>query len=329
MSILYTGIQPTGNIHLGNYLGAIKNSIVLQSQYNCIFSIADMHSITVKQNPTDLRESIKSTAIDLLACGVNPDNHILFNQSRIPQHAELAWIFNCVARVGWLNRMTQYKDKSGKNQENVSTGLYVYPNLMAADILLYKTTHVPIGEDQIQHLQLTKDIAIKFNNEYENYFTIPAPILSNNSVRIMSLKDASKKMSKSDPSDYSRINLIDSNDTIRNKIKKAKSDSLSIPDNIDDLNNRHELKNLMNIYTTLTGRHIDNTIGYFGGKTFHLFKQYLSDILINEIEPIRSRIEYYSKCVDYIDMVLNRGEIAAKTIAEKNIKEIKQIVGFI
>ena len=257
-SVVFSGVQPTGNLHLGNYLGAIKNFVSLQKKMECIYCIVDLHAITVFQDPNELKKNILDTTAGFVACGLDFKKSIIFNQSSVSGHSELAWILNCVSRVGWMNRMTQFKEKAGKNKENASVGLYVYPNLMAADILLYKATHVPVGDDQKQHLELTRDIAKKFNNDFKvNFFPIPEPLIQKNISRVMSLRDGMKKMSKSEDSDYSRIDLQDSEDEIIKKIKKAKTDSLPIPAKLDDLKNKPEALNLLNIYSSLTNKSIE------------------------------------------------------------------------
>ena len=285
---VFSGVQPTGNLHLGNYLGAIKNFVELQKKMECIYCVVDLHAITVFQDPKELKKNMLETTAAFLACGLDFKKSIIFNQSSLSEHTELAWILNCVSRIGWLNRMTQFKEKAGKNKENASVGLYVYPNLMAADILLYKATHVPVGDDQKQHLELVRDIAQKFNNDYksQNFFPIPEPLIQKKLSRVMSLRDGKSKMSKSDESEYSRINLQDSEDEIIKKIKKAKTDSKPIPSNIEDLKKRPEALNLINIYSYILDKTLENTLASMAGKDFSILKKELSDVLIATICPI-------------------------------------------
>ena len=329
--IAFSGVQPTGNLHLGNYLGAMRNFVELQKKMECIYCVVDLHAITVFQNPKDLNNNILETTAGFLACGLDFKKSIIFNQSSVSGHAELAWIFNCVSRIGWMNRMTQFKEKAGLNKENASVGLYVYPNLMAADILLYKATHVPVGDDQKQHLELSRDIAKKFNNDFgkNNFFPIPEPIIQKKIPRVMSLRDGNKKMSKSEESDYSRINLSDSEDEILKKIKKAKTDSKPIPEKKDDLKNRPEALNLLTIYSSITNNTIDKTLNEMVGKDFSNFKKTLSDLLIATICPIGKKINDLNKDKIYLTKVLKEGTIKASYLAEKNLKNIKEIVGFI
>ena len=291
--IVFSGVQPTGNLHLGNYLGAIKNFVELQKKMECIYCVVDLHAITVFQDPKELNRNILETTAGFIACGLDFKKSVIFNQSAVSGHAELAWIFNCVSRVGWMSRMTQFKEKAGANKENVSVGLYVYPNLMAADILLYKATHVPVGDDQKQHLELARDIAQKFNNDFKcgNFFPIPEPLIQKKISRVMSLRDGKKKMSKSEDSDYSRINLTDSEDDIRKKIKKAKTDSSPIPENLEDLKNRPEALNLLTIYSSVLGSSLEKTLKETSGKDFSKFKDNLSDVLIATICPIGKKIK--------------------------------------
>ncbi len=286
--IVFSGVQPTGSLHLGNYLGAMKNFVDLQTKMTSIYCVVDLHAITVFKKPSELRDNILETTAGFLACGLDFKKSIIFNQSSVSGHSELAWILNCIARVGWMNRMTQFKEKAGSNKENASVGLYIYPNLMAADILLYKATHVPVGDDQKQHLELARDIAQKFNNDFNNsnFFPLPEPLIQKNISRVMSLRDGKKKMSKSDDSEYSRIGLDDSEDEIKKKIKKAKTDSLPIPGNLLDLKNRPEALNLLNIYSFLTNSKLENTLKLMEGKDFSKFKNELSDVIISTICPI-------------------------------------------
>ena len=329
--LVFSGVQPTGNLHLGNYLGAMKNFVELQKKTNCIYSIVDLHAITVFQDPKELNNSILETVAGFIACGLDFKKSIIFNQSSVSEHAELAWIFNCVSRLGWLNRMTQFKEKAGTNKENASVGLYVYPNLMAADILLYKATHVPVGDDQKQHLELCRDIANKFNNDFgsSKFFPIPEPLIHKNFSRVMSLRDGKKKMSKSEESDYSRINLQDSEDEIEKKIKKAKTDSSVIPSDKKDLEKRPEALNLLNIYSSITNSTLEKTLKEMEGKDFSQFKKKLTDVLIATICPIGKKIKQLNKDKVQLVSILKEGSVKAKTIASKNLKEIKEIVGFI
>ena len=326
---ILSGVQPTGNLHLGNYLGAIKNFVKLQKDYECYFMLADLHSITIFQEPKQLRENIIETAAVFLACGLDPKKNVIFCQSSVAGHSELAWIFNCVARIGWLNRMTQFKEKAGSNKEKASVGLYSYPTLMAADILLYKATHVPVGEDQKQHLELCRDIALKFNNDFncKDFFTLPEPIITKEVARIMSLKDGTKKMSKSDESEASRINLTDSEEDIIQKIKKAKTDNDLIPDAESKLVDRPEARNLVNIFSILNGSTIEKTLKQLSGKNFSELKNKLSDILIKEILPIGKKIKEFKKDTETIKKILKIGSEKANIESQKTIKEVHKIVG--
>ena len=326
---ILSGVQPTGNLHLGNYLGAIKNFVKLQKDYECYFMLADLHSITVFQDPKQLRENIFETAAVFLACGLDPKKNVIFCQSGVTGHSELAWIFNCVARIGWLNRMTQFKEKAGSNKEKASVGLYSYPTLMAADILLYKATHVPVGEDQKQHLELCRDIAMKFNNDFncKDFFTLPEPIITKEVARIMSLKDGTKKMSKSDESEASRINLTDSADDIVQKIKKAKTDNDLIPDTESKLINRPEARNLVNIFSILNGSTIEKTLKELSGKNFSELKNKLSDVLIREIVPIGKKIKEFKKDTEEIKKILKIGSEKANIESQKTIEEVLKIIG--
>jgi len=326
---ILSGVQPTGNLHLGNYLGAIKNFVKLQKDYECYFMLADLHSITVFQDPKQLRENIIETAAVFLACGLDPKKNVIFCQSSVAGHSELAWIFNCVARIGWLNRMTQFKEKAGSNKEKASVGLYSYPTLMAADILLYRATHVPVGEDQKQHLELCRDIALKFNNDFncKDFFTLPEPIITKEVARIMSLKDGTKKMSKSDESEASRINLTDSEEDIIQKIKKAKTDNDLIPDAELKLVDRPEARNLINIFSILNGSTIEKTLKELSGKNFSELKNKLSDILIKEILPIGKKIKEFKKDTETIKKILKSGSEKANIESQKTIKEVHKIVG--
>ena len=328
--LVFSGVQPTGNLHLGNYLGALKNFVTLQNQTESIYCVVDLHAITVFQDPKELKNNILETTAGFLATGLDNKKSIIFNQSAVSGHAELAWIFNCVARVGWLNRMTQFKDKAGKDKEKASVGLYIYPNLMAADILLYKATHVPVGSDQKQHLELCRDIAQKFNNDFKkNIFPIPEPLIQKNISRVMSLRDGTKKMSKSDESDYSRINLKDSADEIIKKIKKAKSDSFSIPDNLKDLEKKPEALNLINIYSDLSKMSLDQALNEVKGKDYSYLKNKLSEVLVEVLCPIGKEIKNLLGDKDYLEKVLREGTEKARHLAEPNLKEIRNVVGFI
>jgi tryptophanyl-tRNA synthetase len=325
MKRVVSGIQPSGTMHLGNYLGAINNWLPLQSQHQCLFFLADLHTITVPQNPQDLKSNIIATAATYLAAGLDPAHAILFSQSSIAQHAELGWILGCMTSMGWIERMTQFKDKAGDAKERASLGLFSYPVLQAADILLYKADLVPVGEDQRQHLELTRDIASSFNHTVnKDYFKLPTALIPKESERIMSLRDGLKKMSKSDTSDFSRINLIDDADTIIQKIKKAKSDSIA--EIFYDKENRPEVSNLLDIYVALTG----NKINAIEGKLFGQFKQELAEIIIAKITPIGKKIkELCQDDVSYVLKILKDGSEKASTIAEQHIKEIKNLCGFI
>jgi len=329
--LVFSGVQPTGNLHLGNYLGAMKNFVDLQKKMSCIYCVVDLHAITVFKNPNELRENILETTAGFLACGLDFNKSIIFNQSSVSGHSELAWVLNCISRVGWMNRMTQFKEKAGSNKENASVGLYVYPNLMAADILLYKATHVPVGDDQKQHLELARDIAQKFNNDFnsKNFFPLPEPLIQKKLSRVMSLRDGKKKMSKSEDSDYSRIDLKDTEDEIKKKIKKAKTDSLPIPEKTSDLSDRPEALNLLNIYSFLTNSTLENTLNLMKGKDFSKFKGELSDVVISNVCPIGKRISDLKKDKTYLTKILKEGTIKAALIAEKNLKKVKEIVGFV
>ena len=326
---ILSGVQPTGNLHLGNYLGAIKNFVKLQKDYECYFMLADLHSITIFQDPKQLRENIIETAAVFLACGLDPKKNVIFCQSSVPGHSELAWIFNCVARIGWLNRMTQFKEKAGSNKEKASVGLYSYPTLMAADILLYKATHVPVGEDQKQHLELCRDIAVKFNNDFncKDFFSLPEPIIIKEVARIMSLKDGTKKMSKSDESEASRINLTDTEEDIIQKIRKAKTDNDLIPKNEIQLADRPEARNLINILSILNSSTIEKTLKDLSGKNFSELKNKLSEVLIKEIVPIGKKIKEFKKDTDTIKKILKSGSEKANIESQKTIKEVQKIIG--
>jgi len=329
---IFSGVQPTGNLHLGNYLGAIKNFVKLnnEDQNECIFCIVDLHAITVAQDPKKLKDNIYETAATFIASGIDPKKSIIFNQSSVSAHSETAWILSCVARMGWLNRMTQFKEKAGKDKEKASIGLYSYPVLMAADILLYDTTHVPVGDDQKQHLELCRDIAQKFNNDFnvDEFFKIPEPLIQKKFSRIMSLRDGTKKMSKSELSDLSRINLTDDKDQIINKIKKAKTDTLPLPATSADLEKRPEAKNLMSIYSSIIDVNLDDTINKFSGKNFSEFKENLSQVLVDKIIPISNEIKKLLKEKSFLDQILDSGRQKADKIASEKVKKIQEIMGF-
>ena len=330
--IIFSGVQPTGNLHLGNYLGAIKNFVKLNNDVNnnCIFCVVDLHAITTKQNPKELKENTLETIATFIACGIDPKKSILFNQSQVPAHSETAWILSCVARMGWLNRMTQFKEKAGKDKEKASIGLYSYPVLMAADILLYDASHVPVGDDQKQHLELCRDIAQKFNKDFnvEDFFKVPEPLIQKEFSRIMSLKDGQKKMSKSELSDLSRINLTDTKDQIVNKIKKAKTDTLPMPSGIDELRKRPEVNNLIGIYSSLSEESLEKIINTFSGKNFSEFKDSLSQSLVDCLDPISNEIKKLKDDKEYLNQILYDGSKKANEIASKKIKKIHEIVGF-
>lgn len=347
--LVFSGVQPTGNLHLGNYLGAIRNFVALQDAHNCMYCVVDMHSITAQLVHEDLVAQTRSITAAFLAAGIDPKKHIVFNQSRVMQHAELAWIFNCVARIGWMNRMTQFKDKAGKDRENASLGLLAYPSLMAADILVYRATHVPVGDDQKQHLELTRDIAIKFNNDFSGrieelglgvelmmgeekvhgFFPITEPIIEGPATRIMSLRDGTKKMSKSDPSDLSRINLTDDADAISKKIKKAKTDPEALPSELDGLKARPEADNLVGIYAALAGLSREGVLAQFGGQQFSTFKPALADLAVEKLVPIAGEMRRIQADTAYVDAVLKDGGERARAIAETNMKQVRQIIGFL
>ena len=329
--LVFSGVQPTGNLHLGNYLGALKNFVSLQKEMNCIYCIVDLHAITVFQSPNELRNNVLETVASFLATGLNPDKSIIFNQSSVSGHAELAWILNCVSRIGWLNRMTQFKDKAGSDKEKASVGLYIYPNLMAADILLYKATHVPVGADQKQHLELSRDIAQKFNNDFncKDFFPTPEPLIPKNVSRVMSLRDGTKKMSKSEESDLSRINLKDNADEIIKKIKRAKSDSEPIPENLSNLEKKPEAFNLINIYAEMTKKNLEAVLNDVAGKEYSFLKTKLSEVLISEIVPIGKEIRKLLEDKAHLMQILKKGKEKANIIAEENLKNIREKVGLI
>jgi tryptophanyl-tRNA synthetase len=336
---VFSGVQPTGNLHLGNYLGAITKFVALQERYDCIYCVVDLHAITVWQDPPELTHTTREVTAAFIACGIDPKKQIIFNQSQVAEHAELAWVFNCVARLGWLNRMTQFKEKAGKDRENVSVGLYAYPNLMAADILVYRATHVPVGEDQKQHLELSRDIAQKFNIDFgasikahgygEAFFPLPEPIIQGPATRVMSLRDGSKKMSKSEPSDYSRINLTDDADTIAQKIRKAKTDPEPLPSEEKGLEPRPEADNLVGIYAALNNSTKADVLREFGGAQFSAFKTALADLSVAKLGPIGAEMKKLVQDPVYIDSVLADGSARARTIAAETMKAVKDIVGFV
>ena len=336
---VFSGVQPTGNLHLGNYLGAIKRFVELQDKYDCIYCVVDLHAITVWQEPDELTKSIREVTAAFIASGIDPRKHIIFNQSQVPEHAELAWVFSCIARMGWLNRMTQFKEKAGKDRENVSVGLYAYPCLMAADILAYRATHVPVGEDQKQHLELTRDIAQKFNNEFakriaalghgDAFFPLTEPLISGPAMRVMSLRDGTKKMSKSDPSDYSRINLTDDADTIAQKFKKAKTDPHPFPSNEKELETRPEAENLAGIYSALTDQTTAQVLNEFGGVQFSRFKDALTERAVGKLGPIGGEMKRLTQETAHLDRVLVDGSVRARAIATKTMKAVKDICGFV
>jgi|TARA_A100001015_G_scaffold89223_1_gene99257 tryptophanyl-tRNA synthetase len=329
--LVFSGVQPTGNLHLGNYLGALKNFVSLQKEMECIYCVVDLHAITVFQNPKELKNNVLETVASFLATGLNPEKSVIFNQSSVSGHAELAWIFNCVSRIGWLNRMTQFKDKAGSDKEKASVGLYIYPNLMASDILLYKATHVPVGADQKQHLELSRDIAQKFNNDFncKDFFPLPEPLIPKNVSRIMSLRDGTKKMSKSEESDYSRINLKDNADEISKKIKKAKSDSEQIPNNLKLLENKPEALNLINIYSEISKTSLEKVLNEMSGKEYSFLKTKLTELLISEITPVGKEIEKLLGDKSHLLKILEKGREKANIIAEENLKNIREKVGLI
>ncbi|MCX5494896.1 tryptophan--tRNA ligase [Kaistia dalseonensis] len=336
---VFSGVQPTGNLHLGNYLGAIVNFVALQQSHDCIYCVVDMHAITVWQDPKELSRQIREVTAAFVAAGIDPVKHIVFNQSQVSAHAELAWIFNCVARIGWMNRMTQFKDKAGKDKENASLGLLAYPSLMAADILAYKATHVPVGEDQKQHLELTRDIAQKFNNDYaesiaehgfgDAFFPLTEPLITGPATRIMSLRDGTKKMSKSDPSDYSRINLTDDAEAIATKIRKAKTDADALPGETDGLKGRPEADNLVGIYAALSGLSKQDVLNQFGGQQFSAFKPALADLAVEKLGPIGAEMRRLMADPGHIDQILANGALRADAIARPILDGVKDVVGFI
>ncbi len=330
MNRIFSGVQPTGNLHLGNYLGAVRNWVTLQNQFECIFCIVDMHAITLWQEPTALKAHTREVAAAMLAAGVDAKKHILFVQSQNRDHAQLAWIFNCVARIGWLNRMTQFKDKAGKHRENASVGLFAYPNLMSADILAYKATHVPVGEDQKQHLELARDTAQKFNSDYGvEFFPLPEPLILGAATRVMSLRDGQKKMSKSDESDYSRINMTDDAETIELKLRKAKTDPLPLPEAVAELEQRPEAANLLGIWAALSDSTLDAAVARFAGQPFSTFKKELTEVAVSVLAPINAEMKRYLADPAQIDAILRDGAERARSISAPIIAEIEEIVGFL
>jgi tryptophanyl-tRNA synthetase len=336
---VFSGVQPTGNLHLGNYLGALVKFVALQDKYDCIYCVVDLHAVTVWQDPAELPKATREVTAAFIACGIDPKKHIVFNQSQVAEHAELAWIFNCIARLGWLNRMTQFKEKAGKDRENASVGLYAYPTLMAADILVYRATHVPVGEDQKQHLELSRDIAQKFNNDYtksiqahgygDAFFPQPEPLIQGPATRVMSLRDGSKKMSKSDASDQSRINLTDDAEAIAHKIRRAKTDPEALPSEEKGLEPRPEADNLVGIYAALAERSKAEVLKEFGGAQFSTFKAALVDLAVTKLGPINAEMKRLVADPVYIDSVLAEGAMRAQTIAAETMKAVKDIVGFV
>jgi len=332
-------VQPTGNLHLGNYLGAITKFVALQDTHDCIYCVVDLHAITVPQNPADLKASIREVTAAFLAAGIDAKKHIVFNQSQVAEHSELAWVLNCTARLGWLTRMTQFKEKAGKDRENVSIGLYVYPVLMAADILVYRATEVPVGEDQKQHLELSRDIAQKFNLDFaesiaahghgDAFFPLPEPLIQGPATRVMSLRDGTKKMSKSDPSDYSRINLADDADTIAQKIRKARTDSDALPSEVEGLAKRAEIDNLVGIFAALSNQSKADVLTTFGGANFSTFKSALVDLTVAKLAPIGTKMVALTKDQAHIDSVLEDGAARARVLAQETMKAVKDIVGFV
>src|SRR6202140_3016800 len=336
---VFSGVQPTGNLHLGNYLGAITKFVALQDTYDCIYCVVDLHAITVWQDPAELPKATREVTAAFLACGIDPKKQIIFNQSQVAEHAELAWVFNCIARMGWLNRMTQFKEKAGKDRENASVGLYVYPNLMAADILVYRATHVPVGDDQKQHLELSRDIAQKFNNDFgasiqahgfgEAFFPLPEPLIQGPATRVMSLRDGTKKMTKSYASDYSRINLSDDADTIAQKIRKAKTDPEPLPHEEKGLEHRPEADNLVGIYAALADTSRAQVLAQFGGAQFSAFKAALIDLTVGKVAPLNAEMRRLIADPAYIDQVLADGAGRAQALAAETMKGVKDIVGFV
>ena len=336
---VFSGVQPTGNLHLGNYLGALKRFVEMQATHPCIYCVVDLHAMTMPHDPAQLARTTREVTAAFLACGIDPEKNIVFNQSRVSEHAELAWVFDCVARLGWLNRMTQFKEKAGKDRENASIGLYNYPVLMAADILLYRATHVPVGDDQKQHLELTRDIAQKFNNDFaaqiaanghgDAYFPLPDPLIQGPATRVMSLRDGTKKMSKSDPSEYSLIALTDDADAISQKVRKAKTDAGALPSEIEGLAGRPEADNLVGIFAALNDQTKADVLKAFGGAQFSGFKNALVDLAVAKLAPIRAEILRLNAEPAHVDAVLAEGARKARTIARSNMDEVKDILGLV
>ncbi|MSO92060.1 MAG: tryptophan--tRNA ligase [Rhodospirillales bacterium] len=331
MKRIFSGVQPTGNLHLGNYLGAIRNWVRLQKDFgDCLFCVVDLHAITMWQDPKQLRRGTREVAAAMIAAGIDPKRNVIFNQSQVPAHAELAWIFNCVARLGWLNRMTQFKDKAGKDRENASVGLYAYPNLMAADILAYKGTHVPVGEDQKQHLELARDIAQKFNNDFGvNFFPLVEPLIFGSGTRVMSLRDGTKKMSKSEASDYSRINMTDTADDIAKKFRKAKTDPHPVPASPKEFEGRPEAENLLGLYASLADAAVEEVCRRFGGGPFSKFKDALAELAVAKLAPIQDELRRLQAAPDFVDGVLREGVEKARGISGPVLREVHEIVGFL
>ncbi len=327
---IFSGIQPTGDLHAGNYLGAIRNWVRLQDRFDCIYCVVDLHAITVPQDPAQLLRATREVAATLFACGIDPARSILFNQSRNPDHAQLAWVFNCVTRMGWLGRMTQFKEKAGRDRENASTGLFIYPNLMAADILLYRSTHVPVGEDQKQHLELTRDIAVKFNNDWNvpGFFPLPEPVIPEAAARVMSLRDGARKMSKSDPSDYSRINLSDGPDAIAAKLRKAKTDPHPLPSEPAGLAERPEDRNLVGIYAALRDMDLATALSQLGGRSFRDFKEELTEVAVAVFGPVSAETRRLIAAPDHIDQMLADGALRAMEISRPLLRQVYEVVGF-
>ncbi|MEM8811840.1 MAG: tryptophan--tRNA ligase [Pseudomonadota bacterium] len=339
---VFSGVQPTGNLHLGNYLGAITKFVALQEHYSCVYCVVDLHAVTTWQDPVELQSNIREVTAAFLASGIDPKRNIVFNQSQVPQHAQLAWIFNCVARMGWLSRMTQFKEKAGKDRENASVGLFAYPNLMAADILIYRATHVPVGDDQKQHLELCRDIAQKFNNDFaeriaetgnavgdQGFFPLTEPVITGPATRVMSLRDGGRKMSKSEPSDMSRINMTDPPEEIARKIKKAKTDPEPLPDTPDGLEGRAEAANLVGIYAALSGTDKPSVLAEFGGSPFATFKPKLADLAVEKLSPIAAEMRRLQADPAHIDAVLADGAERAEAIAAPVLRSVNDIVGFL
>ena len=327
---IFSGVQPTGSLHLGNYLGAIRNWARLQDEFEAIYCVVDLHAVTAPHDPKELSRATREVTAGLIASGIDPARSIIFNQSMIPEHAELSWLFNCVARLGWLNRMTQFKEKAGKNREQASVGLYAYPVLMAADILAYKATHVPVGEDQKQHLELTRDIAQSFNSTYGvDYFPLPEPQIFGSATRVMSLRDGTKKMSKSDESDYSRINMIDGADEIEQKIRKARTDPDPLPESVEGLAERPEALNLVSIYAALEDVEIDQVIQEYQGQGFSTFKKALADLAVARLDPVSSEMKRLTAEPGEIDQILADGADRAAQLSRPIVAEVREIMGFL